>query len=73
MKRLGLDIRGAFFNADKAFDTKAARKTCFNHGLIPNIDVNKRNRKASKRGRKRLFDKRCLQTPIYQRTFLCLD
>ena len=57
LKRLGLDIRGAFFNADKAFDTNAARKTCFNYGLIPNIDVNKRNRKVSKRGRKRLFDK----------------
>jgi transposase len=57
MKRLGLDIRCAFFNADKAFDTKAARKTCFNHGLIPNIDINKRNQKGTKRGRKRLFDK----------------
>jgi transposase len=57
MKKLGLDIEGAFFNADKAFDTKAARKTCFNHGLIPNMDLNKRNRKVTKRGRKRLFDK----------------
>ena len=57
MKRLGLDIRGAFFNADKAFDTRAARKTCFNYGLIPNIDLNIRNRKVTKRGRKPLFDK----------------
>lgn len=56
LKRLGLDISGAFFNGDKAFDTKAARKTCFNHGLIPNIDENKRNRKGTKRGRKRLFN-----------------
>jgi len=64
MKRLGLDIRGAFFNADKAFDTKAARKTCFNHGLVPNIDENKRNRKGSKRGRKRLFNQ-----AIYKRRF----
>jgi transposase len=56
LKRLGLDISGAYFNADKAFDTKAARKTCFNHGLIPNIDENKRNRKGTKRGRKRLFN-----------------
>jgi len=56
MKRLGLAIQGAFFNADKAFDTREARKTCFNHGLIPNIDENKRNRKAIKRGRKRLFN-----------------
>ena len=46
MKRLGLVIEGAFFNADKAFDTKAARKTCFNHGLIPNMVENKRKRKG---------------------------
>jgi hypothetical protein len=57
IKRLGLDIQDAFFNADKAFDTKDARKTCFNHAVIPNIDVNKRNRKTVKRGRKRLFNK----------------
>lgn len=57
LKRLGLEISGAYFNADKAFDTKAARKTCFNYGLIPNIDENKRNRKTAKRGRKRLFNK----------------
>jgi hypothetical protein len=35
IKRLGLDIQGAFFNADAGFDTKDARKVCFNHGLIP--------------------------------------
>jgi transposase len=57
LKRLGLDIKGAFFNADRAFDTKDARKTCFNHGVIPNIDENKRNRKTSKRGPKRFFSK----------------
>ena len=56
MKHLGLHIKGAFFNADKAFDTIDARKTCFNHGLIPNMDKNKRNNKRTKRGRKRLFN-----------------
>ena len=56
LKRLGLEISGAYFNADKAFDTKAARKTCFNHGLIPNIDENKRNRKSAKHGKKRFFN-----------------
>ena len=65
MKRLGLDIQGAFFNADKAFDTKAARKTCFNHGLIPNMAENKRNRKTPKRGRKRLFN-----AEVYKRRFV---
>ena len=56
MKQLGLDFQGAFFNADSAFDTKAARKVCFNHSVVPNIAVNKRNQKAVKRGRKRFFN-----------------
>ena len=64
MKRLGLVIEDAFFNADKAFDTKAARKTCFNHGMIPNMAENRRNRKGNKRGRKRLFD-----AEVYKRRF----
>ena len=74
MKRLGLTIQGAFFNADKAFDTRDARKTCFNHGLVPNMDENKRNRKSTKRGRKRLFN-----ADIYkhrftsERTFAWID
>lgn len=56
MKRLGLTFAGAYFNADSAFDTLDARKVCFNHQVIPNICENKRNRKATKRGRKRLFN-----------------
>jgi transposase len=56
MKQLGLVINGSFFNADMAFDTREARKTCFNHGLIPNIPENTRNRHQPKRGRKRLFN-----------------
>jgi hypothetical protein len=49
MKRLGLSIARAFFNADSAFDTLEARKVCFNHHVIPNICENKRNRKQMKR------------------------
>jgi transposase len=64
IKRLGLLIAGAYFNADMAFDTREARKTCFNHGLIPNIPENRRNRKSPKRGRKRLFN-----ADIYKRRF----
>ena len=64
MKGVGLTIEGAFFNADKAFDTKSARKTCFNHGLIPNMAENKRSRKAPKRGRQRLFN-----AEVYKRRF----
>jgi transposase len=64
LKRLGLEISGAYFNADKAFDTKATRKTCFNHCLIPNVDENKRNRKITKRGRRRFFNEE-----VYNRRF----
>jgi len=64
IKWLGLVIEGAFFNADKAFDTRAARKTCFNHALIPNMAENRRNRKGNKRGRRRLFD-----ADVYKRRF----
>jgi len=56
IKEQGLSIQGAYFNADSAFDTQEARKTCFNHGLKPNIPENKRNRKTNKRGRKRIFN-----------------
>jgi len=74
IKRLGLDIQGAFFNADKAFDTKDARKTCFNHRLIPNIDENKRNRKTVKRGRKRLFNSEVYKLRfISERSFAWVD
>ncbi len=64
MKQLGLVIEGAFFNAGIVFDTKAAHKTCFSHGLIPNIAGNKRNRRKTKRGRKRLFNAK-----VYKRRF----
>jgi hypothetical protein len=57
IKRLGIAIAGSYFNADAAFDTKAARWTCFNHKLLPNIVENTRSRKKPKRGRKRLFNR----------------
>jgi transposase len=56
MRQLGLPLKGSYFNADMAFDTREARKTCFNHGLIPNIPENTRNRQQMKRGRPRLFN-----------------
>ena len=56
LKRLKVSITGAYFNADAAFDTCTARKTCFNYRVIPNIAHNLRNRKRPKPGPKRLFD-----------------
>ncbi|MGL4612191.1 MAG: transposase family protein, partial [Trueperaceae bacterium] len=65
VKRLGLVLQGALFNADAGFDILAARKVCFNHGLIPNIPENTRNRKKPKPGPKRLFN-----NDIYKHRFI---
>jgi transposase len=74
IKRLGVSIDGAFFNADSGFDTLDARKVCFNHHLVPNIAENKRNRKSVKRGRRRLFNPILYkQRFASERTFAWID
>lgn len=74
LKQLGLALKGAYFNADMAFDTRAARKTCFNHGLIPNIPENPRNRQQTKRGRQRLFNAQVYEGRFCaERTFAWVD
>lgn len=56
-KTVGLDLRGAYLNLDGGFDATHNRKCIFNAGIIPNITENPRNRKTTKRGRKRVFNK----------------
>ena len=56
-KRTGLVLEGAYLNLDGGFDSKANRKAIFNAGMIPNIKENPRNRKTTKRGRKRFFNR----------------
>jgi transposase len=74
LKRLELTIIGALFNADSAFDTRDGRKVCFNHGVIPNIAQNQRNRKTPKRGRKRLFNARLYRQRFsIERSFAWID
>ena len=74
LKRLQLRIAGALFNADSAFDTRDARKVCFNHGLVPTIAENQRNRQTPKRGRKRLFNAQLYrQRFIIERSFAWMD
>ena len=51
-----LKIDGSYLNLDGGFDSRRNRKAIFNAGLVPNIKENPRNRKAPKRGRKRLFN-----------------
>jgi transposase len=55
-KLTGLVLEGAYLNLDGGFDSKSNRKAIFNAGMMPNIKENPRNRKATKRGRKRLFN-----------------
>src|SRR6186997_3633976 len=52
----GLEIGGAYLNLDGGFDSRRNRKAIFNAGLVPNVKENPRNRKAPKRGRRRLFN-----------------
>jgi transposase len=74
LKQQQITIKGAYFNADSAFDTKAARKVCFNHQVIPNISENLRNRKRRKRGRKRLFNPEVYKHRFSaERTFAWID
>src|SRR2546426_11869835 len=55
-KLTGLELQGSYPNLDGGFDSARNRKAIFNAGLILNIKENPRNRKAPKRGRKRLFN-----------------
>lgn len=64
IKRQNISIQGSYFNADSTFDTKEARKICFNHKLLPNIPENKRNRKQAKPGPPRMFN-----LTVYKRRF----
>ena len=74
LKSLGLQITGAYFDADVAFEMQAARKTYFNYSVIPNITEYKRNRKGTKRGRKRLFYEEIYTHHfVSERTFAWID
>jgi transposase len=54
--QVGVDLRSAYLTLDGGFDATHNRQCIFNAGLIPTIPENRRNRKRTKRGRKRLFN-----------------
>lgn len=56
-KAVGLNIKGSIMSLDGVYDSKENRKLIFNSNMKPNIPENKRNRKKTKRGKKRWFDK----------------
>ncbi len=68
VKTLGINIFGSTMSLDGGYDSKDNRKKIFNAGMIPNINENKRNRKTTKRGRKRIFDK-----AIYEERFQTIE
>jgi hypothetical protein len=55
-KAVGFDLRGSIVSLDGVYDCPANRKAIFNRGMVPNTPENRRGRKKTKRGRKRLFD-----------------
>lgn len=55
-KAVGFTIDQCVMSLDGGYDSQANRKLIFNHNMIPNVNENKRNRKKTKRGRKRIFD-----------------
>ena len=71
---LKLNIKGAYFNADAAFDSKTARKVCWNYQVIPNMVENSRNRKKIKRGRNRDFNAQIYKNRFsIERSFAWVD
>lgn len=73
-RKIGFSIKGSILNLDGVFDSKKNRKHIFNRGMTPNIPENKRNRKKTKRGRKRLFDKAIHELRLtVERTFAWED
>ena len=67
-KAIAVDLQGSIASFDGVYDSKANRKSIFNRGLVPNIPENRRGRKKTKRGRKRLFD-----ADIFQERFCTIE
>lgn len=67
-RTLQINISGSIMSLDGVYDSKANRKQIFNAGMTPNIPENTRNRKNTKRGRKRVFDKK-----IYEERFRTIE
>jgi len=64
-KVIGINLSNTVMSLDSAYDSRKNRKMIFNSGMIPNIKENKRNRKKTKRGPKRIYDERIFQERFY--------
>ena len=67
-KKLGISLKNCIASLDSAYDNSPTRKKIFNAGMTPNIKVNPRNRKKTKRGRKRMYD-----DDIFQERFQTIE
>lgn len=73
-RKVGFSVKGSILNLDGIFDSKKNRKSIFNRGMVPNIPENKRNRKRTKPGPKRMFDESIHQLRLaVERTFAWED
>ena len=68
VKHLGINIAGSIMSLDAGYDSSCNRKMIFNANMIPNINENKRNRKNTKHGRKRIFSQ-----AIYKERFRTIE
>ena len=74
LNRCGIVVENSILNADKGFDCKSLRRACRRRKIEPNIKENNRNRKKTKRGKKRFFNKNVHKRRfVNERTFAWLD
>lgn len=74
LNRCGICLNNSIQNADKGFDSKSLRRAIQRRKMIPNIIENTRNRKKSKRGRKRFFNKQVYKERfVNERCFAWID
>lgn len=64
-KFVGINLSGSVMSLDSAYDSRVNRKMIFNNEMIPNIKENKRNRKKTKRGPKRIYNEGVFQERFY--------
>ena len=74
-KLAGISLCGAVMSLDSAYDSRKNRKIIFNNKMIPNIKENKRNRKKTKRGPKKIYEESIFQERFYtvERSFAWED
>ena len=72
LKNANISSEGLFLNGDAGFDSKKMREVCFQYGIEPNLDFNKRNGIVS--DREDYFDSQLYKDrQVIEHTFAWLD